>query len=118
MATYMHLLATHTKVDGVSKMIQRLGRYYVRYFNQCYKRSGTLWEGHFKSCLVSDDDYFLLCQRYIELNPVRANMVADPANYVWSSYRSNALGLASSITIFEGARLPLAVDRKCRESNL
>lgn len=97
MTNHMHLLATPTEADAVSKMMQRLGRYYVRYFNQSYKRSGTLWEGRFKSCLVSDDDYFILCQRYIELNPVRASIVADPANYVWSSYRSNALGVHSKI---------------------
>ena len=99
MTNHIHLLATPTEADAVSKMMQRLGRYYVRYFNQSYGRSGTLWEGRFKSCLVSDDDYFLLCQRYIELNPVRANMVTDPANYVWSSYRSNALGLRSNIRV-------------------
>jgi putative transposase len=60
--------------------------------NRFYKRSGTLWEGRFKSSLVQTEDYFLLCQRYIELNPVRACMVDDPAQYRWSSYRHHALG--------------------------
>lgn len=63
---------------------------YVRYFNYTYQRSGTLWEGRFKSCVISAEEYFFICQRYIELNPVRANMVAHPADYKWSSYRFHA----------------------------
>lgn len=65
--------------------------YPVRYFNQTYQRSGTLWEGRFKSCVVEDDRYLLLCQRYIELNPVRAGMVERPADYQWSSHGSQWL---------------------------
>lgn len=62
------------------------------YFNHRYKRTGTLWEGRFKSCVVDDDNYLLICQRYIELNPVRANMVSHPEEYKWSSYCANGLG--------------------------
>jgi putative transposase len=69
-----------------------LGQRYVQYINKTYKRSGTLWEGRFKSCLVDADQYLLECQRYIELNPVRADMVEHPAEYRWSSYRANAQG--------------------------
>ena len=72
--------------------MQSVGRRYVQYVNRFYKRSGTLWEGRFKSSLVQTENYFLLCQRYIELNPVRAGMVQDPAQYRWSSYRHHALG--------------------------
>jgi putative transposase len=72
--------------------MQALGRHYVRYFNHTYRRTGTLWEGRFKSCVVDAEEYVLLCQRYIELNPVRADMVVAPGDYVWSSYRANGLG--------------------------
>lgn len=92
MTNHVHLLATPHAQEAVSKMMQSLGRRYVRYFNREYQRSGTLWEGRFKSSLVQSERYLLHCQRYIELNPVRANMAADPAEYVWSSYQSNALG--------------------------
>lgn len=65
----------------------------MQYINRAYKRTGTLWEGRFKSSVVETEHYFLLCSRYIELNPVRAGMVADPGQYPWSSYRHNGLGL-------------------------
>ena len=81
MTNHVHLLVTPTTADGVSRLMQSLGRRYVRYFNHTYQRSGTLWEGRFKSCVVEDDSYLLLCQRYIELNPVRAGMVEHPADY-------------------------------------
>lgn len=92
MTNHVHLLATPSELGGVSLMMQRVGRHYVRYFNHVYRRSGTLWEGRFKSCVVAADDYLLICQRYIELNPVRANMVGHPSDYRWSSYRCNGLG--------------------------
>jgi putative transposase len=69
-----------------------LGQRYVQYVNRVYHRSGSLWEGRFRSCPVQEEIYFLGCQRYIELNPVRANMVPHPAEYRWSSYRANAQG--------------------------
>jgi hypothetical protein len=78
--------------NSINLMMQSLGRQYVRYFNGCYERSGTLWEGSYKSCLVQAKDYLLQLYRYIELNPVRANMIEDPADYHWSSYQSNGLG--------------------------
>lgn len=97
MTNHVHLLLTPADEMGVSLMMQKLGRQYVCYFNKTYRRSGTLWEGRFKSCLVQTDEYLLQCYRYIELNPVRANMVNDPAGYVWSSYRCNGLGVASAL---------------------
>lgn len=92
MTNHVHLLATPGITDAVSNMMQSVGRRYVRYFNREYRRSGTLWEGRFKSSLVQTEHYLLQCQRYIELNPVRAGMVDDPAQYAWSSYQCNALG--------------------------
>ncbi|KZX01582.1 transposase [Pseudoalteromonas luteoviolacea] len=92
MTNHVHLLLTPTTANGVSKLMQSLGRYYVGYFNRAYQRTGTLWEGRYKSTLVETDNYFLLVSRYIELNPVRANMVSHPADYTWSSYQHNAVG--------------------------
>jgi putative transposase len=97
MTNHVHLLATPSSDNGISLMMQALGRRYVQYFNFTYQRSGTLWEGRYKSSTVDTEKYLLLCYRYIELNPVRANMVDDPADYVWSSYRCNALGVESSL---------------------
>jgi putative transposase len=73
-------------------MMQQLGTRYVRYFNACHDRTGTLWEGRFRSCLIDSDDYLLTCQRYIELNPVRAGLAPSPGGYTWSSYHCNAEG--------------------------
>ena len=92
MTNHVHLLATPGTSHGISKMMQVLGRHYVRYFNYTYQRTGTLWEGRFKSCVIDAEDYLLACQRYIELNPVRAKMVKSPADYRWSSFHSNAGG--------------------------
>lgn len=97
MTNHVHLLATPATANGISRMMQTLGRYYVPYFNQAYCRTGTLWEGRFKSCLIDADEYLLVCQRYIELNPVRAGMVDAPDNYNWSSYKANANGLAMNL---------------------
>ncbi|MEZ9593140.1 transposase, partial [Shewanella sp. 10N.261.52.F9] len=94
MTNHVHLLCTPRENNAISQMMQSLGRQYVRYFNYTYKRSGTLWEGRYKSCLVQAEDYLLQLYRYIELNPVRANMVDDPCKYQWSSYQVNALGKA------------------------
>ena len=76
----------------MSQLTQSLGRYYVRYINQTYDRTGTLWKGRYKSTLVDSDNYFLTVSQYIELNPVRAGMVAHPVEYSWSSYQYNAIG--------------------------
>lgn len=97
MTNHVHLLATPRIENGISKMMQSLGRQYVRYFNYTYKRSGTLWEGRFKSCVIQSTDYLLKCYRYIELNPVRAGMVNYPDEYRWSSYHANALGVESGL---------------------
>ena len=93
MTNHVHILATSHHDGNISRMMQCLGRYYVRYYNAMYYRTGTLWEGRFKSCVVDSDTYFLTCQRYIELNPVRAGMVNEPSEYRWCSCQSNALGV-------------------------
>ncbi|MBU1215254.1 MAG: transposase [Gammaproteobacteria bacterium] len=93
MTNHVHLLVTPKQPDGIAKMMQSIGRRYVQYINRSYRRTGSLWEGRFKSSLVQAEAYLLTCMRYIELNPVRANMVNDPALYRWSSYRANGVGL-------------------------
>ena len=87
-----HLLLTPQRAATVPRLIIALGRRYVQYINVTYRRTGTLWDSRYKSSLIDADTYLLKCQRYIELNPVRAAMVTDPAHYPWSSYRANAFG--------------------------
>ena len=92
MTNHIHLLATPRQDEGLSRMMQCYGRRYVRYFNDAHRRTGTLWEGRYKSSLVETERYLLACYRYIELNPVRAGMVDRPWDYRWSSCRANVLG--------------------------
>jgi len=97
MSNHVHLMVTPTDSTGVSRMMQYVGRYYVPYINHTYGRSGTLWEGRYKSSVIDAENYLLICSRYIELNPVRAGMVAHPVDYPWSSYAANAEGGDDSI---------------------
>lgn len=97
MTNHVHLLITPHAEDGLGKVMQMLGRYYVQYFNYTYQRTGTLWEGRYKATLIDSEAYLLTCMRYIELNPVRANMVAHPSDYPWSSYSFNALGQSNKL---------------------
>lgn len=92
MTNHVHLLLTPMQTGCVGRTMQSLGRRYVRYVNDRYRRTGTLWEGRFKSSLIDTDGYLLQCHRYIELNPVRAGMVEDPGHYAWSSHGRNAFG--------------------------
>ena len=92
MTNHVHLLLTPADSDAPARLMRALGQRYVRYFNDRYRRTGTLWEGRFRSTIVDTDRYFLACSRYIERNPVRAGIVADPGAYYWSSYRRNACG--------------------------
>lgn len=92
MTNHIHLLLTPSDERGPAALMKSLGERYVRYVNRRHGRTGTLWEGRYRSSLVQSEHYLMACQRYIELNPVRADMVADPFQYPWSSYRCNALG--------------------------
>src|SRR5687768_7816343 len=89
MTNHVHLLLTPPSVESCSALMRDLGQRYVQYFNSRHARTGTLWEGRFRSCLVESAHYLLACYRYIELNPVRAAMVNHPAAYLWSSYAVN-----------------------------
>jgi putative transposase len=116
MTNHVHLLATPAAVGGIGRMMQALGRRYVRYFNDRHHRTGTLWEGRYKACLVDTEGYLLGCHRYIELNPVRACMVATPGDYPWSSFRTNALGKSDPLVRPHASYLALdrRPDVRCR----
>jgi putative transposase len=86
MSNHFHLLATPQTEEGMPRLMQSVGRSYVRIFNQRHGRTGTLWEGRYRSTLIQAERYLLACMVYIDLNPVRAGMVADPADYPWSSH--------------------------------
>ena len=93
MTNHIHLLATPADEASAPKTLQSVGRRYVQYFNYTHKRTGTLWEGRYRSTVIDAEAYMLTCMRYIELNPVRARDLVDhPADYPWSSYRGNAQG--------------------------
>jgi putative transposase len=86
MSNHFHLLVTPQTSDGLPQMMQAVGRRYVRYFNDSQQRSGTLWEGRYRSTLIQTDRYLLACMSYIDLNPVRAGLVAQAADYPWTSH--------------------------------
>lgn len=92
MTNHVHLLISAETLESPSHLMKAQGQRYVQYVNRLYRRSGTLWNGRFRSCLTQEERYLLACYRYIELNPVRAGMVRHPADYPWSSYHHNALG--------------------------
>ena len=110
MTNHVHLLVTPSSDGAVSRMMQWSGRQYVGQINGRYRRTGTLWEGRYKSCLVATERYLLTCYRYIELNPVPPAMVTDPTDYVWSSYRTNARALPNPVIVPHVAYLRLGAD--------
>lgn len=97
MPNHVHLLLTPPDSAAPARLMRRLGARYVRYVNATYGRTGTLWEGRFRSTMVDSDRYLLTCIRYIELNPVRAGLVSEPEDYGWSSFRYHALGEADPL---------------------
>jgi len=97
MSNHVHLLLTPGDDWAVSRMMKAIGERYVRQFNKAHRRTGTLWEGRFRSSIVDSQSYLFTCQRYIELNPVRAGLVTHPSQYRWSSYRANAEGVDSAL---------------------
>jgi putative transposase len=97
MTNHVHLLLTPQTSEGISRVMQSIGRRYVQYVNKTYRRCGTLWESRHKASLVDAEQYLLACYRYIELNPVAAEMVAHPGAYRWSSYGRNAWGQGNDL---------------------
>lgn len=116
MSNHVHLLVTPGTNGAAAAMLQDLGRTYVRILNTVHGRTGTLWEGRFKSSLVDSENYLLTCHRYIELNPVRAGIVGHPADYPWSSYPHYALGRSNELISEHPAYLGLGNDSDERRS--
>ena len=116
MTNHVHLLITPSKKESASLMMKHLGQRYVQYINRSYRRSGTLWEGRFKSCLAQEEGYVLVCYRYNELNPVRVGMVDAPADYPWSSYRYNGHGQQNALIKPHWLYLVLGVEKKERQA--
>jgi len=116
MTNHVHLFITPKTSCGVGNLMKSLGQRYVQYINRTYRRSGTLWEGRFRSCLTQEEDYVLGCYRYIELNPVRASMVGHPAEYRWSSYRVNAQGESSTLLTTHPLYTALGIDHDARRA--
>jgi putative transposase len=114
MTNHVHLLVTPRGDHGVSRMMQSLGRRYVRYFNKRHCRTGTLWEGRYRSSLVDTGSYVLACYRYIEFNPVRAGLVGSPGDYRWSSHRAVAFGQPDGLVTLHDALLNLGSDDTSR----
>lgn len=116
MTNHVHLLITPEGTKSPGKLMKALGQRYVQYINRRYRRTGTLWEGRFRSCIVDDERYFLTCQRYIELNPVRAEMVEHPRQHLWSSYRANAEGSESHLVTPHDVYLRLGQENAERQA--
>lgn len=116
MSNHAHLLVTPRESGALSRMMHTFGRNYVGLFNGKHGRTGTLWEGRYKACLVGSRRYFLACSRYIELNPVRAKMVASPGDYPWSSYSGNATQAADPLLTTHDEYLALGADNAARSS--
>ncbi|WP_295584808.1 transposase [uncultured Lamprocystis sp.] len=114
MTNHVHLLLTPDHAQGVPALMKRVGQRYVQHVNRTYRRTGPLFEGRFRSSVIEADAYLFACQRYIELNPVRAHMVGAPGDYPWSSYRRNALGQADALVTPHPLLLDLAPSEEAR----
>lgn len=115
MTNHVHLLVTPEDARAIPQLLISLGRRYVQYINRKYGRTGTLWDSRYKSSLIEAETYLFACHRYIELNPVRAAIVVDPAQYRWSSYRHNALGQADPLLSPRPEYLALANSQQARQ---
>lgn len=115
MPNHVHLLASPKNTAAPADLMKRLGQRYVQYINRRYNRVGTLWQGRYHSSLVDTESYFMACQRYIELNPVRAGIVAHPVDYEWSSYRVHAHGEESEIVVPHDLYIGIGANGRTRE---
>jgi putative transposase len=116
MTNHVHLLLSAGRAEGAGALMKALGQRYVQYVNRKYRRSGSLWEGRFRSSLTQEDCYLLACQRYIELNPVRAGILEHPGEYRWSSYRANAEGEENPLLTPHETFLALGGDAESRQA--
>jgi putative transposase len=117
MTNHVHLLMTPRDAQGISRALQSLGRRYVRYFNDRYQRTGTLWEGRYRATVIETDKYLFTCCRYIEENPVRAGIVTHASRYAWSSHMSNAQGVADPLITPHERYLALGMSPAARQTS-
>ena len=117
MTNHFHIVVTPRAAKGLSDAMHVLGTKYVGYFNRRYARTGRLFEGPFKSSVINTETYWFTCMRYVELNPVRAGLVSDPADYRWSSYRSNALGVHDGLIAPHSLYVSLGESAGCRQQS-
>lgn len=115
MPNHFHLLLTPLAEDGIGKLMQFVGRYYVQYFNGRYGRTGTLWEGRYRATLIDPTAYLLPVSRYLESNAVRTGLVATPDQYAWSSFAANALGAEDPLVQPHGVYERLGRSQKARQ---
>jgi putative transposase len=115
MTNHVHLLVTPAKADSASLVMKHLGQQFVQYVNRSKDRTGSLWEGRFRSSIVDSDRYLLRCHQYVEMNPVRAGMVSRPGDYPWSSHRTNACGAPSDLISMHPQleRMGATADERC-----
>jgi putative transposase len=116
MTNHVHLLLSAEAETAIPRLMQSLGRRYVGYVNRAYGRTGTLWEGRYKSTIVDSETYVLACHRYIEANPLRARMVRRPEDHLWSSYRAHALGRADRLLTEHPTYTALGITRHARQA--
>ena len=117
MGNHIHLMLTPAGERSIQQMMQWTERKYSAYFNRRYRRVGTLWEGRYKSSVIEDESYFLTCHRYLDLNPVRAGMVAHPSEYAWSSFRHYAYGEPNALIVpYKSLRQLGSTDETRREA--
>jgi REP-associated tyrosine transposase len=117
MTNHFHIMATPRVATGLSDAMHLVGTKYVGYFNRRYARTGTLFEGPFRSSVIDTDRYWFTCMRYVELNPVRAGLVSDPSEYRWSSYPANALGVRSELIAPHSLYISLGESAACRQQS-
>lgn len=116
MTNHVHMLLSCTKPNGIGRLMQSVGRQYVRYFNDRHDRTGTLWEGRYRATVIDTEQYLFSCFRYIELNPVRAGMVREVSEYRWSSYGHNAFGREDPLIAPHVRYLALGTSAASRQS--
>jgi putative transposase len=116
MSNHVHLLASGDGPNALPSLFVRLGRRYVRYFNDVHGRTGSLWEGRYRASLVQHERYFFVCHRYIEQNPVRAGIVQRPGDFAWSSHRHHAQGVPDDLVSPHELISSLGEDPQARRS--
>ena len=116
MTNHVHLLAMPTETGALAKAMQAVGRRYARHFNDTYQRSGHLWGERYKAIPIDAEQYLFTCYRYIELNPVRAGLAAQPLYYPWSSHKANALGAYDRLVTPNERYMALGSDPRTRQT--